>query len=73
VKIKQGAFYLFPKSPIDDEVAFVRELQELLVLAVPGRGFGLPGYFRVSYCVDDRTIEGSLDGFRKMAQKYGLS
>ncbi|OGO38700.1 MAG: aspartate aminotransferase [Chloroflexi bacterium RBG_16_57_8] len=69
----QGAFYLFPKSPIDDEVAFVRELQELLVLAVPGRGFGLPGYFRVSYCVDDRTIEGSLDGFRKMAQKYGLS
>jgi aspartate aminotransferase len=69
----QGAFYLFPKSPIEDEVAFVRELQEFKVLAVPGRGFGLPGYFRISYCVDDRTIEGSLDGFRKVARKFGLS
>ncbi len=69
----QGAFYLFPKSPIDDEVAFIRELQEMKVLAVPGRGFGMPGYFRVSYCVDDHTIEGSLVGFRHLARKYGLS
>jgi aspartate aminotransferase len=68
----QGAFYLFPKSPIEDEVSFIRELQEFLVLAVPGRGFGMPGYFRVSYCVDDRTIEGSLEGFRNVARKYGL-
>ena len=69
----QGAFYLFPKSPIEDEVAFIRELQEMKVLAVPGRGFGMPGYFRVSYCVDDHTIEGSLVGFRHLARKYGLS
>lgn len=69
----QGAFYLFPKSPVEDEVAFIRELQELRVLGVPGRGFGLPGYFRISYCVDDRTLEGSLDAFRKLARKYGLS
>jgi aspartate aminotransferase len=69
----QGAFYLFPKSPVDDEVAFIRELQESKVLAVPGRGFGAPGYFRVSYCVDDRTIEGALDGFRQMAGKFRLS
>ncbi len=69
----QGAFYLFPKSPVEDEVAFVRELQESKVLVVPGRGFGSPGYFRVSYCVDDRTVEGALDGFRKMARKFGLS
>jgi len=68
----QGAFYVFPKTPIDDDVAFVRELQEHLVLTVPGSGFGTPGYFRASYCVGDRTIEGSLDGFRKIAQKYGL-
>lgn len=69
----QGAFYLFPKSPIEDEVAFIRELQEMKVLAVPGRGFGMPGYFRVSYCVDDHSIEGSIVGFRHLARKYGLS
>lgn len=68
----QGAFYMFPKSPLEDDVAFVRELQQWLVLTVPGRGFGSPGYFRVSYCVDDRTLEGSLAGFRKVAQKFNL-
>jgi len=68
----QGAFYLFPRSPIADDVAFVRELQQCLVLTVPGRGFGAPGYFRIAYCVDDRTLEGSLDGFRQTAQKFNL-
>jgi len=68
----QGAFYLFPRAPIDDDVQFVRELLSFLVLAVPGRGFGAPGYFRISYCVDDRTIENSLEGFRKAAERYGL-
>ncbi|MBI4289342.1 MAG: pyridoxal phosphate-dependent aminotransferase [Chloroflexi bacterium] len=69
----RGAFYMFPKSPIDDDVAFVRELQQWQVLAVPGTGFGGPGYFRISYCVDDHTIEGALAGFQKAARKYGLS
>lgn len=69
----QGAFYMFPKSPLEDDVAFVRELQQHLVLTVPGRGFGSPGYFRLSYCVDDRTIEGSLDGFSQTAKKFKLS
>ncbi len=68
----QGAFYMFPKSPIEDDVAFVRELQQHLVLTVPGRGFGSPGYFRISYCVDDRTLAGSLDGFRQAARKFDL-
>lgn len=68
----QGAFYLFPKSPLEDDVALVRELQSWRVLTVPGRGFGTPGYFRISYCVDDRTLEGSLAGFRKTAQKFNL-
>ncbi len=67
----EGAFYIFPKSPIEDEVAFVRELQSHNVLVVPGRGFGAPGYFRIAYCVDDRVIEGSLAGFRAAAKKYG--
>lgn len=68
----QGAFYIFPKSPIEDDVDFVRELQKLKVLTVPGRGFGTPGYFRIAYCVEDRVLEGSLDGLREAAQKYGL-
>lgn len=68
----QGAFYMFPKSPIEDDVAFVRELQQWQVLTVPGRGFGSPGYFRISYCVDEHTIKGSIAGFRKAAQKFKL-
>ena len=68
----QGAFYLFPKSPVDDDTAFVDALQEWNVLTVPGRGFGTPGYFRISYCVEDRVIEGSLEGFAKAAERFGL-
>ena len=59
----RGAFYLFPRSPIADDVAFVRLLQQKNVLVVPGSGFGAPGYFRIAYCVPERTIEGSLRGF----------
>ncbi|MFH1087631.1 MAG: aminotransferase class I/II-fold pyridoxal phosphate-dependent enzyme, partial [Chloroflexota bacterium] len=68
----QGAFYMFPRSPLEDDAAFVRELLQWNVLTVPGRGFGSPGYFRIAYCVDDRTLEGSLVGFRKAAEKLGL-
>ena len=59
----QGAFYFFPKSPIDDEVEFSRKLADKKVLVVPGRGFGCPGYFRISYCLPDSVIEGSIAGF----------
>jgi aspartate aminotransferase len=69
----QGAFYMFPKTPIDDDVEFVHELQKHNVLTVPGRGFGTPGYFRISYCVNHKTLEGSLFGFRQTAEKFGLS
>lgn len=65
----EGAFYLFPKTPIPDDVAFVRLLQEELVLAVPGTGFGRPGHMRIAYCVDDATIEGAIDGFFKAFKK----
>lgn len=69
----KGAFYLFPKSPLEDDVEFVRELHKRRVLVVPGQGFGSPGYFRLSYCTDDRTIEGSLEIFGKVARKFNLS
>ena len=63
----QGAFYLFPKCPIDDDVAFTRQLVQHNVLVVPGRGFGAPGYFRISYCVEDSVLEGAVDGLAKAA------
>jgi aspartate aminotransferase len=59
----QGAFYFFPKSPMEDEVAFVNKLAKQKVLVVPGRGFGLHGYFRISYCLPDSILEGSIPGF----------
>ena len=68
----QGAFYLFPKSPVDDDTVFVDALQQHNVLTVPGRGFGTPGHFRISYCVEDRVLEGSMDGFAKAAKQFGL-
>jgi len=61
----EGAFYLFPQSPIPDDVAFVRSLQKENILAVPGSGFGGPGYFRLAYCCSYATVERSLPGFRR--------
>ena len=61
----QGAFYLFPKAPIDDDVAFTRDLLQYNVLVVPGRGFGTPGHFRISYCVEDWVLEGAVEGMAK--------
>jgi aspartate aminotransferase len=61
-----GAFYVFPKSPIPNDTEFVAQLQKELVLVVPGVGFGTPGYFRASYCVDDWVIEGAIEGFEKV-------
>jgi len=66
----QGAFYFFPKAPIKDDVAFVRELQSKRILTVPGSGFGKPGYFRIAYAVEKRVIEAALPGFKEVAEKH---
>ena len=68
----QGAFYMFPRSPQEDEMPFVEELQRWNVLTVPGRGFGCPGHFRISYCVEDRVLKGALEGLAAAAKKFGL-
>lgn len=60
----KGAFYLFPQAPIDD-VEFCKLLAEQKILAVPGRGFGMPGYIRLAFCVDEKVIAASADGFKK--------
>jgi len=68
----QGAFYIFPKALIEDDVAFVKDLQSKRILTVPGRGFGKPGHFRISYAVENKVIEGALPGFKEVAEKYGM-
>lgn len=66
----EGAFYLFPKTPVEDDVAFVTALQEENILTVPGSGFGGPGHFRIAYCVSDDVIERSLPGFERTMKKF---
>ena len=61
-----GAFYLFPRSPIADDVAFVKAAQAERLLIVPGSGFGRAGYFRISFCVTPEVIERALPVFEKV-------
>ena len=65
-----GTFYLFPRSPIADDVEFVNVLKEERILVVPGSGFNGPGYFRIAFCVDDTTIKNAMPGFGRAISKY---
>jgi len=66
----EGTFYVFPRTPVEDDVAFVTALQDENILTVPGSGFGGPGHFRIAYCVSDDVINGSLPGFERVMKKY---
>jgi len=66
----EGAFYLFPETPVPDDVEFVRALQKRRILTVPGSGFGGPGHFRIAYCVDDQTIINAMDGFAETMKEF---
>ena len=61
----RGAFYFFPKAPGGDDLAFVDALQDELILAVPGRGFGMAGFVRLSCSVDEKIIARSAEGFKR--------
>jgi aspartate aminotransferase len=65
----KGAFYIFPKSPIDSDVDFVAHLLEEKILTVPGVGFGTPGYFRIAFCVPEEVIARSAEGFKRAMAK----
>ncbi|MBW2469636.1 MAG: pyridoxal phosphate-dependent aminotransferase [Deltaproteobacteria bacterium] len=65
-----GTFYLFPRSPIPDDVEFANALKEERVLVVPGSGFDGPGHFRIAFCVDDEVIKNSMPGFERAIRKY---
>lgn len=64
LKVPGGALYAFPKTPIADDAEFIAVLVKHRVLAVPGRGFGRPGYMRLSFCVDRKTIERGLPALK---------
>lgn len=66
----QGAFYLFVKSPVENEKAFCEEAKKLHILMVPGSSFACPGYVRLAYCVSYETIVNSLPKFQELAKKY---
>jgi len=65
----QGGFYLFPRSPLADDIEFVKQAQNHNILLVPGSGFGAPGYFRIAYCIDRSIIERSLPAWEKLARE----
>lgn len=65
-----GAFYLFVKSPVEDEMEFARIAQKYNILVVPGRGFGRAGYFRMAFCVSLETIKRSMPAFEKLAAEF---
>lgn len=66
----EGAFYLFVKSPVEDEKAFCAKAKEYNLLIVPGSSFACPGYVRLAYCVSYETIVNSLPKFKELAKNY---
>jgi aspartate aminotransferase len=66
----QGAFYLFPKALIADEVEFTKIATKYNLLLVPGSGFGCPGYFRMSYCVKFDMIKNSIQAFEELVKEF---
>ena len=68
----EGAFYLFVKSPVEDETVFCDAAKKHNILMVPASSFGCPGYVRIAYCVSYETIVNSLPHFAEVAKEMGL-
>lgn len=66
----QGAFYLFVKSPVQDEKVFVEAAKKHHILLVPGSSFECPGFVRLAYCISYETIKNSLPGFKALAEEF---
>ncbi len=65
-----GTFYMFPRTLIEDDIAFCEKAKDFNLLIVPGTGFGCPGHVRISYCVPTEVAERSLEAFKKLADYY---
>lgn len=68
----EGAFYLFPKTPIEDDKKFCEDAKQFNLLLVPGSAFGCPGHVRLAYCISYEKIKNSLQAFDKLAALYNL-
>ena len=68
----EGAFYLFMKTPVEDDSAFAQAAKKFNILLVPGSAFACPGFVRIAYCVSYETIVNSLPKFAELAKQYGL-
>lgn len=68
----EGAFYLFVKSPFEDDSKFVAMAKKYHLLIVPGSSFACPGYVRIAYCVSYETIVNSLPKFKELAEECGI-
>ena len=64
----EGAFYLFPRTPIENDIEFCQEAKKYNLLLVPGSGFGCPGHVRLAYCISYEKIKKSLAAFEKLAK-----
>lgn len=65
----EGAFYLFMKSPIADDIAFCQMAKKYNLLIVPGTSFGCPGFVRIAYCVSHDTAKNALPAFKKLMEE----
>jgi len=69
VQTPEGAFYLLPRSPIPDDMAFADLLAARDVFVLPGELFEYPGYFRLSLTASDDMIERSLPHFEAVLRQ----
>lgn len=65
-----GAFYLWVKALEPDAGAFCERARAHELLAVPSDSFGVPGWFRLGYCIDREVIERSLPAWKLLAEEY---
>ncbi|NLK22248.1 MAG: pyridoxal phosphate-dependent aminotransferase [Epulopiscium sp.] len=68
----EGAFYLFPRTPIADDKKFCEDAKQFNLLLVPGSAFGCPGHVRLAYCISYEKIKNSLPAFGKLAKLYNM-
>ncbi|MFH1588583.1 MAG: pyridoxal phosphate-dependent aminotransferase [Candidatus Diapherotrites archaeon] len=71
--VPQGAFYLFVKSPLENDIEFCLNAAEKHLLVSPGTGFGKKGFFRIAFCTEDETLKKAIDLLKELKQSRCLA
>ena len=67
-----GTFYIFPKALEEDANEFARKAMEYDLFMVPSDSFGMPGYLRLSYCVETEHLRKAIVRLRQfVTEVYG--